>query len=251
MTDRPLRAGPARPPRPSWRHGPCPTTEMTSSGRPPACGSGPPGRSPKGGFPCPPSRRGRSPPHRPAGGSWGSSPCSSSPSSLASRSSRAPSARAGTVRPRPPTASSRTRRAATSTPPTRSPVSPRPSSPASTRTCGRSSRGTAPTSCSSARRPATPGRLIIARSDGSGLVAVTPEPLDRSRHLPAASPQYTFSPDGTEIALWSTTDTGGKLWIAQSDGSGVRQVNLPLTVVEASYLPPDGAELIVTGRHER
>jgi WD40-like Beta Propeller Repeat len=92
------------------------------------------------------------------------------------------------------------------------------------------------------------GRLIVARSDGSGLVVVTPQPVTGlDNPWTAAVPSYTFSPDGTEIALWSTADAGGKLWIAKSDGSGMRQVDLPITVVEAAYRPPNGAELIVTG----
>lgn len=92
------------------------------------------------------------------------------------------------------------------------------------------------------------GRLIVARSDGSGPIVVTPEPVTGLDYpWPEAVPSYAFSPDGTEIALWSTTDAGGKLWIAQLDGSGMRQVDLPITVVEAAYRPPNGAELIVTG----
>lgn len=98
------------------------------------------------------------------------------------------------------------------------------------------------------RKEAGSGRLIVARSDGSGLVVVTPEPVSGLDYpWTAAVPSYTFSPDGTEIALWSTTDAGGKLWIAQADGSGMRQVKLPITVVEAAYRPPNGAELIVAG----
>jgi Tol biopolymer transport system component len=92
------------------------------------------------------------------------------------------------------------------------------------------------------------GRLIVARSDGSGPVVVTPEPvIGLDNPWDAAVPSYTFSPDGTEIALWSTADAGGKLWIAKSDGSGMRQVDLPIAVFEAAYRPPNGAELIVTG----
>jgi Tol biopolymer transport system component len=92
------------------------------------------------------------------------------------------------------------------------------------------------------------GRLIVARSDGSGPVVVTPQPVTGlDNPWDAAVPSYTFSPDGTEIALWSTADAGGELWIAKSDGSGMRQVDLSITVVEAAYRPPNGAELIVTG----
>ena len=66
-------------------------------------------------------------PTDPVGGSWGSSPSSSSPLSPVSRWSRA---RSDAFRHRsasPPTASSRTRTAATSSSPTRKPAPPRPS----------------------------------------------------------------------------------------------------------------------------
>jgi hypothetical protein len=98
------------------------------------------------------------------------------------------------------------------------------------------------------RKEAGSGRLIVARSDGSGLVVVTDKPLTGlDNPWTAAVPSYTFSPDGTEIGFWSTADTGGKLWIAQTDGTGMRPINLPITVVEAAYRPPNGAELIVAG----
>ena len=102
------------------------------------------------------------------------------------------------------------------------------------------------------RKEAGAGRLIIARSDGSGLVVVTPEPVTGLDYPWAeAVPSYSFSPDGTEIALWSTTDTGGKLWIAQSDGSGTRQVNLPFIVVEAAYRPPRRGRADRLWQHQR
>jgi Tol biopolymer transport system component len=93
-----------------------------------------------------------------------------------------------------------------------------------------------------------PGRLIVARSDGTEPVVVTPDPVAGLDPGPAATAQYTFSPDGKEIALWSplTARGGGQLWIAQADGSGVRQVDTPLDVFEASWLSPAGAKLIVT-----
>lgn len=93
-----------------------------------------------------------------------------------------------------------------------------------------------------------PSRLLVARSDGSGLVVVTPEPVSGNPdYYGGATATYSFSPDGTEIVLWSRADAGGELWIVQADGSGMRRVDVPMTVVEASYRPPDGAELIVTG----
>jgi dipeptidyl aminopeptidase/acylaminoacyl peptidase len=98
------------------------------------------------------------------------------------------------------------------------------------------------------RKEGTLGRLMVARSDGSDAVAVTPKALVGLEYpWDAAVPSYIFSPDGTEVAFWTTADAGGNLWIAKSDGSGVRQVDLPFTVAEASYRPPNGADLIVTG----
>jgi len=98
------------------------------------------------------------------------------------------------------------------------------------------------------RKEGTLGRLMVARSDGTDAVVVTPNALIGLEYpWDAAVPNYTFSPDGKEIALWSTTDAGGQLWIAQADGSGVRQVDLPIKVAEAAYRPPNGAELVVSG----
>ena len=94
----------------------------------------------------------------------------------------------------------------------------------------------------------TTGRLVVAKTDGSGLVVVTPQPMtgfDNSPYSGYVIPSYSFSPDGTQIALWSWADVGN-LWIVQADGSGMRKVDAPLNVVEASWLPPDGAKLIVT-----
>ena len=95
-----------------------------------------------------------------------------------------------------------------------------------------------------------PGRLIVARSDGTELVVVTPEDISGLDAGPEASAQYTFSPDGTQIALWSRPDAGAELWIAQADGSGMRKVILPITTGEAAYRPPNGSELIVAGTGE-
>jgi Tol biopolymer transport system component len=91
----------------------------------------------------------------------------------------------------------------------------------------------------------TIGRLVVARSDGSDPVVVTPDPLTAFDTYAGSVPSYTFSPGGTEIALWSYAS--GELWIAKADGSGVRPVDLHLKVGEVAYAPLNGAELIVAG----
>jgi len=91
----------------------------------------------------------------------------------------------------------------------------------------------------------TIGRLIVTRPDGSGAIVATPEALVAFDTYAGSVPSYSFSPDGTEIALWSYAS--GELWIAQADGGGVRQVDLPIKVGEVAYAPANGAELIVAG----
>jgi Tol biopolymer transport system component len=90
------------------------------------------------------------------------------------------------------------------------------------------------------------GRLIVARSDGTGQVIITPDPIAGLDLYQTTPGQYAFSPDGTEVAFWSTPDTGGHLWIAKADGTEVRQVELPFRLGAASWLPPSGAKLIVS-----
>jgi hypothetical protein len=93
----------------------------------------------------------------------------------------------------------------------------------------------------------SPGRLVVARSDGTGQVVITPDPVvGLDLYLTAPAP-YVFSPDSREVAFWEQAGSGGKLSIAQADGSGVRQLNLPFAVIAADYRPPDGTELVVTG----
>ena len=82
-------------------------------------------------------------------------------------------------------------------------------------------------------------KLYVARSDGREVIAVTPEPIDRLG-------SYSFSPDGREIAFTSAPGTS-KIWIAMADGSGIRQLDVGMSMKEPSYGPPDGAEIVFAG----
>jgi hypothetical protein len=84
------------------------------------------------------------------------------------------------------------------------------------------------------------GRLVVARSDGSGLVTVTPEPL-------AGLIDYSFSPDGREVLLSSGPESSRTLWIAKADGGGIRRLDVGMNVASPSYRPPDGAEILFLG----
>ena len=84
------------------------------------------------------------------------------------------------------------------------------------------------------------GRLFVARADGSGLVAITPEPQSQLA-------SYSFSPDGSEVAFTSGPEASSELWIAKSDGSGARHIDVGMSVIEPLYRPPDGAEIVFAG----
>lgn len=84
------------------------------------------------------------------------------------------------------------------------------------------------------------GRLFVARADGTGLVAITPDP----QSLLAS---YAFSPDGTEVAFMAGPTATSVLWIAKTDGSGARQIDVGMSAFEPWFRPRDGAELIFAG----
>jgi Tol biopolymer transport system component len=93
---------------------------------------------------------------------------------------------------------------------------------------------------------AADGRLFVARADGSELVAIIPEPL-LLEPLTQQIASYTFSPDGSEVAFTSGPEADSELWLAKSDGSGARRIDVGMSVYEASYRPPNGAEIIFLG----
>jgi hypothetical protein len=87
-----------------------------------------------------------------------------------------------------------------------------------------------------------PGQLYVARSDGSGLTLITPEPV----HLAVAdsSTNYEFAPDGQSILFMSSKDGLPIMSIARADGGGVAQIDVPMAAERASFRPPDGAEIL-------
>ena len=83
---------------------------------------------------------------------------------------------------------------------------------------------------------------FVARADGTDLRQVTPEPIP-------ITGLYGFSPDGSELLL-TLTDLGVRqAGVAETDGSGVRILDLGVTDVSAgdagpSWRPPDGKEIL-------
>jgi Tol biopolymer transport system component len=90
--------------------------------------------------------------------------------------------------------------------------------------------------------PGGAGRLYVARADGAGLVAITPNITLKQESDPS---RYAFSPDGTDVVYTTGPDTApGELWIAKTDGSGARQIDVGMSVLEIAYRPPNGTEII-------
>ena len=82
--------------------------------------------------------------------------------------------------------------------------------------------------------------LFVGRADGQELVALTPEPR------PAIA-DYSFSPDGREIMFTQGPPQQRELWIAKTDRSGLRQLDVGMSVSDPSYRPPTGAEIVFGG----
>jgi dipeptidyl aminopeptidase/acylaminoacyl peptidase len=82
-------------------------------------------------------------------------------------------------------------------------------------------------------------RLLVAGLDGRDIIAVTPEPLDRLA-------DHAFSPDGRELVITSGPAASRTLWIAKADGSGIRQLDVGMSVDGPSYRPTDGTEIVFT-----
>ena len=91
-------------------------------------------------------------------------------------------------------------------------------------------------------------QLYVARSDGSNLTLVTPEPVVLAAGLSGrAWEKYEFSPDGRTILIATAGSGGGTMMLAQSDGTGVRQLDVGMPASEPSFRPPDGAEILFIG----
>jgi hypothetical protein len=93
-----------------------------------------------------------------------------------------------------------------------------------------------------------PGLLFVARSDGSAITLVTPEPVLLTQSLLGEPwPAYAFSPDGGSVLIATATKGVKTVSIAQTDGSGVRELTVEMSVYEPSFRPPNGAEILFVG----
>ena len=83
--------------------------------------------------------------------------------------------------------------------------------------------------------------LQVMRADGSDAKQITPQPM------PKGVQQYSFSPDGREVIFVGTGTGMGDLYIAKTDGGGVRPLHVGMAAANPSYRPPDGQEIVFNG----
>ncbi len=81
------------------------------------------------------------------------------------------------------------------------------------------------------------GLLYVMNANGSGLIQVTPKPLPDVE-------SYTFSPDGKQILISASPNEFTHILIAATDGSRIRQIELPGLATNVAWRPPDGSEIL-------
>jgi Tol biopolymer transport system component len=91
-------------------------------------------------------------------------------------------------------------------------------------------------------------QLYVARSDGTDLKLLTPEPVTLfDSNIGQTLNPYQFSPDGRSVLIASSKASFPLLSIAHIDGSGVRDLDLGMAAFEPSFRSVDGAEVLFVG----
>ena len=93
-------------------------------------------------------------------------------------------------------------------------------------------------------RAAGPSQVYVARADGSGLTLVTPEPVLLLGTYTTGGIAYEFSPDGREILLSAVRRGIAVILVANTDGSGMREIDVGRPATQAVWRPPGGAEIM-------
>src|SRR6185503_10790456 len=94
----------------------------------------------------------------------------------------------------------------------------------------------------------TRSQIYVARADGSGLTLVTPETVAlTAADAGRAWLRYDFSPDGTTLLIATTTKGVPSITLANTDGTGMRELDVGMAATELSFRPPDGREILFSG----
>jgi Tol biopolymer transport system component len=94
----------------------------------------------------------------------------------------------------------------------------------------------------------TRSQIYVAHADGTGLTLVTPEAVAlTAADAGRAWLKYDFSPDGKTLLIATTTKGTPTITLANTDGTGVRELDVGMAATELSFRPPDGREILFTG----
>jgi Tol biopolymer transport system component len=93
------------------------------------------------------------------------------------------------------------------------------------------------------RAAAGRGQVVVANADGTDQTIVTPEPLYLN--------DYSFSPNGQDILISVGSGSLGEILLANTDGSGVRTLDVGIPASEPQWRPPDGAEILFVNQDAR
>ncbi len=92
------------------------------------------------------------------------------------------------------------------------------------------------------------GQLFVMRADGTDLTPITPDPIKLTQPLLGEPWEpYQFSPDGRAVLIAVAEGIKPTIWLAQSDGSSFRRIDVGMYAYEPSFRPPDGTEILFVG----
>lgn len=90
-------------------------------------------------------------------------------------------------------------------------------------------------------------RLFVVDPDGSHIVQITDRIELTPSQLGEPWENYQFSPDGRTVLIASVEQAAPGISIAQSDGRGIRRLDVGMAAYEPSFRPPRGDEILFVG----
>jgi Tol biopolymer transport system component len=87
--------------------------------------------------------------------------------------------------------------------------------------------------------------VLVVQANGGEITQLTPEPLVLTQSVLGEHwDRFQFSPDGHTVVIASSKNGVAGMTIAQSDGSGIREIAFPRLVATEPSFRPDGSEIL-------
>lgn len=88
--------------------------------------------------------------------------------------------------------------------------------------------------------------LLVVPVRGGEPTLITPQPVQIQDFYPRPARNYEFSPDGEAVVFMANDQTGPSIFLANTDGSGVRRLDVGRSAFEPTFRP-DGTEVLFMG----